>query len=1753
MIKIKKKLNTTIICFLFLFSILTFLSVEGSTAIIGNIVNNPNFTSSSLATSPWILETSSPNGIDPEDTAVINDGDNQLVLQVHDDASFGEDTDERVEVYSETMKKYTLPGEDQEFTFQIEYTMLQTGGSGLFSELTDVELWGYFYDDDFFIDEISVESNNQAFDTTGYQIYTTTLTVHSSHAILWGYSTDYYFGVYLRSNSICFDQYVRVFIDSITVETEYFEDYYTYPIIPTIQYPDDNEVITDTSPVLEWTYGASDAYIFEVQLDGTTYNTGSSSTSWQAPTLSQGVHYWRVRAWDGFNYGGMSAYEYFNIDTIPPGTPSLTSPSNGAILDYGTISFSWTAASDADYYRIEIDGTTYTAPSTTYSRSLSDGSHSWRVQAVDDALNVGSWSGSSSFTIDTVDPGTPTLISPLDGSVTNDAQLTFSWTSASDADYYRIVIGGILYTTPSTSYTCTLSDGTYSWNVYAVDDAGNEGSWAGLRIFTIDTIDPGATSLNSPIDNLITNDDEPTFGWTSASDADHYEIQIGLSTYTTSFTAYSITLADGIYLWRVRAIDDAGNEGAWTAYRTLTIDTINPGTPTLTSPLDDAFSSNTNPTFSWSSVSDVDHYEIEIGGTTYTTLATSYSLTIANGIYLWRVRAIDDAGNEGTWTTYRTLTIDTNVPVITSIIHSPPSPSDSDSITISCSVADDIGVASVVLHYRIDGGSWQTTPMSFVIGTTWSATIGPFSVNELVEYYITATDNSANEDTEDNGGAYYSATISDVTNPIIVSVSHIPSNPSDSEPITFSCSVTDDTSVSSVDLHYRIDGGSWVTISMSYVTGSTWSITFGPFGVNELIEYYVTAKDPSDNEGINNNSGSYYNLSIQDVRNPSITSISHSPLGPTDTDSITITCSVTDDTGITTVTLHYRIDGGSWQTVAMSYASGSTWTATIGPFADTSVIDYYITAVDSSSNANVGTNNNSGSYYNFIVSNIDLNNPIISSISYEPSSPNDTDPITITCSVTDDTGVASVTLHYRIEGGSWQTVAMSYVSGSTWSTTIGAFSVDDLIEYYITAIDSSPNSNDGINNNGGLYYNFIIGDDNAPVISGVDRVPITATHVDTITITCSVTDDTGIASVALHYRIDGGSWQTVAMSYVSGTTWSGTIGTFGIDAVIDYYITAVDSSSNANVGTNNNSGSYYSFTVIEYISDATNPTISSISHTPSSPIDTDIITITCSVTDDTGIASVTLHYRIDGGSWQTVAMSYVSGTTWSCTIGAFSIYTDIEYYITAIDSSPYSNSGINDNSGNYYSFTTIPGDIINPIISSIVHTPVSPTDVDIITISCSVTDDTGVASVTLIYRINGGSWQTVAMTYISGSTWTVTIGTFTDTSVIEFYIQAADSSPYNNYGVNDNDGSYYTFTVTPFDDVEPVISSITNIPTIPTDSDSVTISCSVVDDSDISSVELHYQINGGTWQIMFMSYTSGTMYEAVIGPFTEGSIINYYIIATDILTNVGINDNGGIYYSFLIENDDVDPPTVTSVTNTPSEPTDTDIVTISCSVVDESAIVSVILLYQVNAGSWQIVFMSYTSGTMYEAVIGPFTEGSAINYYIEVEDINGNNDTYYDGGSYYTFTIIYIDDIAPVINSIFITPSNPTETDTVIISCSVADDTGIAFVTLYYRVDGGLWRNTLMSVESGSTIYTVILGEFDADAFIEYYFVSKDLSPLSNTAVEDNSGKYYNFTVLPAGIPNLTNLTPYRFIYILIGLIAAVVIKQLVFRNKRKN
>ncbi|HUU79291.1 MAG TPA: hypothetical protein VMX55_13180 [candidate division Zixibacteria bacterium] len=889
--------------------------------------------------------------------------------------------------------------------------------------------------------------------------------------------------------------------------------------------PSNGATIPDDTPYLDWSSVSSGDH-YRIQVDDNSdfsspafdeFTPAFSGDSYITCThLLDGHYYWRVRAytWLGV-WGDWSSVWQFTVDTVPPSSPVLVSPPNGAVIYDPTPLLDWNPSSTAVQYNLQVDDSaSFSSPNVNINTgstyhicpTLSNKIWYWHVRARDAAGNWGSFSTYRSFTVYTIPP---VLVSPLNGEVTNDPTPLLDWNPSTAAVNYNVQVDdsssfsspNINTYTSLTAFTCpTLADRIWYWRIRAQDALGNWGSFSTYRSYTIDTVAPSSPVLVLPTNGIITNDPTPNLDWDTVSTAMVYRVQIDnnddfsspiLDIYTSSSSYICPTLGDTTYYWRVCARDVAENWGDWSAVWHFEIDTTPPEILTLLSPNNSTIDNDPTPYLEWSSESGAILYQIQIDNDadflstiidSETTNTDYITAALADSVYYWRVRAKDAAENWGDWSVVWNFQIDTIAPSITNVGNNPTSPTDVDSVIVSCDVSDLNGIDLVILHYRINAGIWNDVTMAMVSATNYQIVLGPFSYNLLIEYTISAFDTAINpnEAINDNGGLYYSFTItsSDVTGPTITTITPTPDPANDTEPITISCDVYDDNGIQSVTFYYRVNSGSWVDIDMTFMPWDTYEVSIGAFDYADFIEYYIIAIDdsPNHNEVTDDNGGTYYNCTIvsSDLTGPIIDSILHIPISPDETETITISCSVTDKSEIQNATLYYRVNSGDWISESLILVSGSTYEVTIGTFAYNDFIEYYITAFDDHPVHNVATDDNEGVYYNFTIVSSDVTGPTISSVNHAPSTPNATDTITISCSVVDTNGIQVVSLFYRVNSGSWVGTNMPLDTGDIYLATIGTFNDNETVEYYISATDDSPNQNVVIDDNEGVYYSFTV-------------------------------------------------------------------------------------------------------------------------------------------------------------------------------------------------------------------------------------------------------------------------------------------------------------------------------------------------------------------------------------------------------------------------------------------------------------------------------------------------------------------------------------------------------------------------------------------------------------------------------------------------------------------------------------------------------
>ncbi len=157
---------------------------------------------------------------------------------------------------------------------------------------------------------------------------------------------------------------------------------------------------------------------------------------------------------------------------------------------------------------------------------------------------------------------------------------------------------------------------------------------------------------------------------------------------------------------------------------------------------------------------------------------------------------------------------------------------------------------------------------------------------------------------------------------------------------------------------------------------------------------------------------------------------------------------------------------------------------------------------------------------------------------------------------------------YKVNQNAWQRMSLSPVNNHNYSASLTGFAPGDTIRYFIHAADLSGRSTDHPFTAASDPHKFWITQDNiAPLIL---HNAITSLQVEEfltyVTIMAEVTDNTGVGSVVLTYKLDNGAETSVPMNLSQGNTY---IAYFPVNFTLQsqhlyYKITAYDNSNPPN-------------------------------------------------------------------------------------------------------------------------------------------------------------------------------------------------------------------------------------------------------------------------------------------------------------------------------------------------------------------------------------------------------------------------------------------------------------------------------------------------------------------------------------------------------------------------------------------------------------
>ena len=195
----------------------------------------------------------------------------------------------------------------------------------------------------------------------------------------------------------------------------------------------------------------------------------------------------------------LAGTEIWNLDGEAPNTTITAAPS--AVTNSTTATFSFTSTEPNSTFECMLDSGPFAACTSPQSyTNLSEGNHSFQVRGKDAANNVDQTPASFSWMIDIVPPETTITSNPPNPSNSTSASFSFTSTEANSSFECKLDNGAFTSCTSPQNYT-GLANGSHTFQVRAIDPAGNQDTTPASYTWTITTADitpPETTITGSP-------------------------------------------------------------------------------------------------------------------------------------------------------------------------------------------------------------------------------------------------------------------------------------------------------------------------------------------------------------------------------------------------------------------------------------------------------------------------------------------------------------------------------------------------------------------------------------------------------------------------------------------------------------------------------------------------------------------------------------------------------------------------------------------------------------------------------------------------------------------------------------------------------------------------------------------------------------------------------------------------------------------------------------------------------------------------------------------------------------------------------------------------------------------------------------------------------------------------------------------------------------------------------------------------------
>lgn len=363
--------------------------------------------------------------------------------------------------------------------------------------------------------------------------------------------------------------------------------------------------------------------------------------------------------------------------------PDIYEPAAAATMAGPAVTIKGTSAGDVEVVRV-LEGATIlgeAGPSNGFwamTVSMPDGAHTIRARARDASNQWSAFSSPLTFSVDSVAPPAPAIVSPPDGSLIATNPVTVEGDAEPGTTITVDVSTGGTETAVASgsgawSFTRSFTDAAHSLVARAIDAAGNVSLDSPPVTFSVDTMPPPAPLIDTPGDGALVRPHSVVISGRAepgSTVAVSEGAVIGTVIVSTGGT-WSMTrsFSEGWHSISARATDLAGHVGPASAPMRFRVDSTAPAAPTILSPLEGS----------------IVRGRYIVGGIApprrlvqLMSMTTVVAETVAASDGSWslerisfggheqvQARARDDAGNVSALTPVRTFFVDAHAPIVT--------------------------------------------------------------------------------------------------------------------------------------------------------------------------------------------------------------------------------------------------------------------------------------------------------------------------------------------------------------------------------------------------------------------------------------------------------------------------------------------------------------------------------------------------------------------------------------------------------------------------------------------------------------------------------------------------------------------------------------------------------------------------------------------------------------------------------------------------------------------------------------------------------------------------------------------------------------------------------------------------------------------------------------------------------------------------------------------------------------------------------